>query len=309
MWRSITRRGHIKSRYLQTVPIVVHVLPPHADMQRVCWWWEIKVNLWGHKLVPLVNPISELFWLRWVSKTGSVLSFLHLQQSTVSFQQMAKYDPHLTLPTVTPPAPVFVHIVYSICLQSCIFLFSIFQSLDAHFGFKQWPTPMDDEFALQVGSLFLWSTRQTQLLHSFLFLFFFLTPYIFNIIKNKLLRIHKKVHLCIWKISLSLLSVFFFFVSFFFMFPAHRGGLPSAVSGASVRLFCIFTPSYRSADGGVKGGVGAEEGKRERGDRRVGGGWRLATRWPWERRLRNRWSWERLHRHHLEREGRGWVIY
>lgn len=134
----------------------------------------------------------------------------------------------------------------------------------------------------------------------FVFLFF-LTPYIFNIIKNKLLRIHKKVHLCIWKISLSLLSFFFFFSSCFLLI---RVGLPSTVSGASVRLFCIFTPLYRSADGGVRGGVGAEEGMRERGDRRVGG-WvrgRLATRWPWERRLRNRWSWERLRRHRLERE-------
>lgn len=54
------------------------------NMQRVCWWWEIKVNLWGHELVPLVNPISELFWLRWVSKTGSVLSFFFFTFTTIN---------------------------------------------------------------------------------------------------------------------------------------------------------------------------------------------------------------------------------
>lgn len=34
MWCSITRRGHIKSQYLQIVLIMVHVLPLHTDMQR-----------------------------------------------------------------------------------------------------------------------------------------------------------------------------------------------------------------------------------------------------------------------------------
>lgn len=85
-----------------------------------------------------------------------------------------------------------------LCVYVCVFfLHSILQSVDAYFGFKRCTAPMDSEFALQIGSLFPWCAQQTQILHSLLqcpplpFSPFFDPIYIFNIIKNKLLRIQK----------------------------------------------------------------------------------------------------------------------
>ena len=103
--------------------------------------------------------------------------------------------------------------------------------------------------------------------------------YIFSIIKNKLLRIPKKVH-CIFEKYLFLLLHF----SFFF----------------------LHVSCYLREGGGAMGGRVGEERKRRGGGRRdkqVMEGC-LATRWPWERRLRSRWSWEHLHHHHLERKRR-----
>ena len=130
----------------------------------------------------------------------------------------------------------YLYILYTAFVYIFVFfsmfvlLHSIFQSLDAYFGFKQWTTPMDSEFALQIGSLFPWRAQQTQILHSLLqcpplphSTFINTYIYIFNIIKNKLLRIQKKCIVYLKNISFSL----FHFSSCFLLirwFPINSFG-------------------------------------------------------------------------------------
>lgn len=110
---------------------------------------------------------------------------------------------------------------------------------------------MDSEFALQIGSLFPWRAQQTQILHSLLQCpplppSPFLTPYIyiFNIIKNKLLRIQKKCIVYLKNISFSLYTF-----PFFFIFPANRVVSHRLIwDDGKVSAYLLFTPSYRAID-------------------------------------------------------------
>lgn len=171
---------------------------------------------------------------------------------------------------------VFCHCV---CVGFCILNSSLWM---------QWIAPMDSEYELQIGSLFPWCTLQTKILHSLL-------QCLFNIIKNKLLRIQKSA-LYIWKISLSLYTFPFFF-SFLLI-----GRVPISAFRMAVKFQPVCSSLHHTVP--LMRGVGIKgeweqkkrrgEGKREKS---VMEGW-LATRWPWERRLRNRWSLEHLHHRH-----------
>lgn len=184
IWCSITRRGHIKSQYLQIVlgnvsgtnlPLRAKKIPQRYACRlfvhtTVCWWWKRKVSIWGHYCsIRSLTCDEELSFQTADPSDNSDSS----DDPSNCLTEGTKVTHPAIVHTVLLPtyAPIIVPIfsICTFCIQhksiylyfffivcKCVgfffFLHSIFQSLDAYFGFKQWTAPMDREFALQIGS-------------------------------------------------------------------------------------------------------------------------------------------------------------